>query len=316
MTNPIKQYVLSGVLFVLSAGMAVAAPLVTADALHQSLAEADQQRIVDIRPPADYEAGHIPGAVSAPYAQWRGPAENPGKLVEVSELTRLVQQLGIEPDTHVVITSSGADATDFGASARVYWTLKYLGLTDLSILNGGMHAWEQAGLELDTQTPELSASEFTPTLNPDILATQDYVAANIDNQSTLLLDARPHDFFVGKTKAPTAKVPGTIKNAVNVSHDKWFEPGTSTFVSTEKAKAIAQAEFDAPANETISFCNTGHWAATDWFALSEIVGQPNVKLYPESLAEWTQASTPLPMDHVPGRGQQLVNQLKGLFGDS
>ncbi|HLR12516.1 MAG TPA: sulfurtransferase, partial [Burkholderiaceae bacterium] len=89
-----------------------------------------------------------------------------------------------------------------------------------------------------------------------------------------------------------------------------------TFVSADKAREIARTELNQSTEETISFCNTGHWAATDWFALSEVVGQPNVRLYPASLAEWTQASTPLPMDHVPSRGQQLVNQLKGLFGSS
>ena len=42
-----------------------------------------------------------------------------------------------------------------------------------------------------------------------------------------------------------------------------------------------------------SFCNTGHWAATNWFALSEVAGIPNVKLYPESMVGWTNADQPV-----------------------
>ena len=72
-----------------------------------------------------------PGALSAPYGAWRGPATNPGELPPLPDLEALVRRLGLTPDTHVVVVSSGADATDFGASARVYWTLKVLGLEGL-----------------------------------------------------------------------------------------------------------------------------------------------------------------------------------------
>ena len=41
--------------------------------------------------------------------------------------------------------------------------------------------------------------------------------------------------------------------------------------------------------EQIAFCNTGHWAATNWFALSELAGYRNVKMYPGSLVDWTGA---------------------------
>jgi thiosulfate/3-mercaptopyruvate sulfurtransferase len=271
-------------------------------------------RIIDIRPADAYGANHLPGAVSAPYGEWRGPASNPGQLPPVEKLTALVRNLGIDQQTHAVVVSSGANSTDFGSSARVYWTLKYLGLNNLSILNGGVKAWSDASLPQDTALPTVAASTYTPTLNTALIATQDHVIAQIENPLTRLIDARPANFFLGDAKAPAAKTPGTIRNAINLEHDKWFQPGTSIFVSPEEARKIAAQSLAEPADETISFCNTGHWAATDWFALSEIVGQKNVRLYPASLVEWTQASSPLPMDNVPGRGKQILNELKGLVG--
>ena len=48
--------------------------------------------------------------------------------------------------------------------------------------------------------------------------------------------------------------------------------------------------YDGPTHSgvtLVSFCNTGHWASTNWFALSEIAGIPNVKLYPESMVGWS-----------------------------
>src|SRR3546814_296120 len=191
-------------------------------------------------------------------------------------------------------------------------SLKYLGLSELSILNGGVKAWADAGLPQDQAVPSVAASGYTPVLNRALIATQDHVLAQIDNPKVQLVDARPSNFFRGEVKAPTAKVPGTIHNALNLEHSKWFKPGTAIFVSTAEAKAIAAQSLPEPADETISFCNTGHWAATDWFALSEVVGQKNVMLYPASLADWTQSSKELPMDNVPSRGQQILTSLKDL----
>lgn len=80
-----------------------------------------------------------------PYGQWRGPATNPGELPDHAKLVALLQSLGLKADSHAVVVSNGKDATtDFGAMARVYWTLKSLGLKELSIVNSGMQAWNAA----------------------------------------------------------------------------------------------------------------------------------------------------------------------------
>lgn len=304
---------LAAVAAIVFSAAAAAAPLLTPAELNTLKPDASV-RVVDIRPAAEYSAGHIPGAVSAPYGQWRGPADNAGKVPETEKLTALVRRLGLNETTHAVVVSSGADSTDFGASARVYWTLKYLGLNNLSILNGGVKAWAQAGLPQDQAVAQVAASQYTPVLNTAIIATQDQVLAQVGNPKTQLIDARPVAFFNGQTKVPAAKTAGTIQGAINLENGKWFKPGTSIFVSPEEARKIAANSLPETADETISFCNTGHWAATDWFALSEIVGQKNVKLYPASIVEWTQSAKALPMDNVPGRGAQILNDLKQLVG--
>ena len=74
-------------------------------------------------------------------------------------------------------------------------------------------------------------------------------------------------------------------------------------------KATLQGELDsagaAPGQRVVTFCNTGHWAATDWFVLSEVLGRPDVRMYPGSMVDWTQADRPLPMSNEPGRWEQL-----------
>ncbi len=300
----------------LAASAAAASPSVTpilAPLELEQLRDAPDVRVIDIRPPADYAKNHIPGALSAPYASWRGPAHSPGQLPELTELAKLVANLGLDETTHAVVVSTGETTTDFGAAARVYWTMKYLGLERLSVLNGGMQSWAAAGLPQGQDPADVTPTQYEPVPNEDILATRTDILEQIDNPKARLVDARPTAFFEGKTKAPTAAVPGTIRNAVNIEHSVWFKPGTNEVVSAEEAKAIAAERFPELADDTIAFCNTGHWAATDWFALSELAGLPNVRMYPESLAEWTNTADALPMDNTPSRSSQLLEKLKNVI---
>ena len=288
----------------LSISVNAAEPLLSAQAVQNSLS-APQTVLLDIRDPKSYAAGHIAGALNAPYGSWRGPASNPGELPTIDSLTKLVQRLGLTPDTHVIVTSSGKDETDFGAAARVYWTLKVLGLQQLSILNGGLKAWQAAGLPLDTRTPSVQTSSFVPTINQNMIATRDEVVTKVQAGKAQLVDARPVAFFDGSTRHTAAKVPGTLKGAVNVEHSKWFEPNSTSVVSASEAKKLVASTSVKTDQDTVSFCNTGHWAATNWFVLSELIGQQNVKLYAGSMVDWTQADGALPMDNVPNRFKQL-----------
>lgn len=286
-----------------------AQPLLAPQELNASLSDPNV-RVIDIRDPKSYATSHIPGAVNAPYGQWRGPAANPGELPALPKLTTLVQSLGLTPATHAVVVSSGADATDFGASARVYWTLKVLGLKELSLLNGGVKAWSGAQLALNNEAVKIAASTYQPQLDTSLIASTAEVLQHVKAKDAVLVDARPAAFFNGETRAPAAKVAGTLPDAVNVQHDKWFAPGSSTFVGADQAKQIAASTPLDPNKETVSFCNTGHWAATNWFAMSEVLGQKNVKLYPGSMTEWSQDPNGLPIANAPSRTKQLLMDAK------
>lgn len=286
-----------------------AQPLMSPQELHAQLVQ-PQLRVLDIRESKLYLQNHVPGALSAPYMLWRGPSSNPGELPALDKLTELVQNLGLSPSTPVVVVSSGDDASDFGASARVYWTLKLLGLKQLSVLNGGVQAWVQAGLAQESFEAMAQTSNFVPSLDKGLLATTEQIKQQLQRHDVTLVDARPLDFYKGETRAPAAKVAGTLPGAVDLPYLKWFVPGSALFVTLDQAKqVVANSPLDA-GQETVSFCNTGHWGATNWFAMSEVLGQKNVKLYAGSIVEWSQDPSSLPMDNEPGRLRQLMIDAK------
>ncbi|WP_274378850.1 sulfurtransferase, partial [Alkalilacustris brevis] len=131
-------------------------PLLEPGELAAILEREGDVRVVHVS--GDFAAGHIPGAVHAPYAEWRGPPQNPGALRSPEEFGALVRSLGIETDTPVVVVHGGANPTDMGTAARVYWTLKSLGVEDLALVNGGFAAWAGADLPVSTQPVEVAQS--------------------------------------------------------------------------------------------------------------------------------------------------------------
>ena len=293
-----------------ASGWAFAAPPLLSPAELSPLLQQPQVRVIDIRAPKEFAADHIPGSVNAPYAKWRGPATNPGELPDHAKLVELVQSLGLTADTHAVVVSHGKDATDFGAMARVYWTLKSLGLKELSILNGGLKEWEAAKLPFSNVAIQVAPSTYAPSFDASWLSTREDISQRIKLSNAVLVDSRPDAFYQGKTQAPAAKLAGTLPGAVQLDFNQWFEPKSSKFVDTAKAKTIAAQIHVPDGQDAVAFCNTGHWAATDWFGLSEVAGIPNVKLYAGSMVDWTQQPDFPVMQNMPGRGEQLMRATK------
>ncbi|MCQ0093566.1 sulfurtransferase [Roseovarius sp. M141] len=280
-------------------------PLVAPDALNAGLS-ADTLLILDIRGDA-YGEGHIPGAISAPYAAFRGPSDNPGQVIPEDQLEATLQGLGVTFDQPIAIVHEGDSDTDFGAAARVYWTLKSSGLTQLAILNGGMTAWEAADLPLDTDAAQPVASDIDITFSDEWLADTDDVASVVaGDRDAVLVDARPASFYEGKQSHGAAERPGTLPGAQNVTHSVWFKDGTSIVDGATATDLMATLGVKKD-TEIVSFCNTGHWAATDWFAMSELAGVPNVKLYPESMVGYSKTDNE--MANVPGLFQNLLNKI-------
>ena len=291
------------------AGAVHAAPPLLTPAELKALADAGGVRTVDVRDAEAYALQHLPGAVSAPYARWRGAATNPGLVPPLHELTALVQELGLTPDTRTVLVYTGIDSSDFATAARAYWTLKSLGVRELSILNGGLNAWRAAGLPVSDQPAQAPRSTWQPRFNPQWLATRAEVRQLLGSGQAVLVDSRPAPFFQGRIAHDAAKARGTLPGAVNLDSDLYFELGSAVLMDNASLEVEAEAAHAAPGQTVVTFCNAGHWSATEWFVRSELLGEPHVKLYPGSIIDWSQAPEPLPMANEPGRLDKLRDML-------
>lgn len=294
--SSVLRHAFAGVLFVCSlvlpAAAETATPLVSPQWLKQHLSDPailvlDVRSAIDGGGAAAYDRGHIPGAVHSDYdkAGWRVTRNGvPFMLPTVPQLEKLIGETGIDEDTHVVIVPAGVHASDFGAAARVYWTLKIAGHPAISILDGGFAAWQAASYPIEAGTRPPSPKIFTAKLDPRLLAVVDEVERVEKSGGATLLDARPASFFAGKQRAPAATAYGHIPGARHLDSASFYDPATNRLRPQAELAAIAA---NVPGGPVVSYCNTGHWAATNWFVLSEVLGRTDVKLYDGSMVEWT-----------------------------
>ncbi|MDX0499336.1 sulfurtransferase [Sinorhizobium medicae] len=249
--------------------------------------------ILDIRDKvAETELGdkpYIEGAVVAPYASagWRIEVDGvPGMLPPLEQITKLIGDLGIDNDDHVVIIPWGTDSSEFGGATRIYWTFKYLGHDEVSILDGGWRQYDAAGGARSAEPAKPEPATFAAEPQEELLATTEEVAAALE-AGKKLIDGRPAEQYEGKSKSPIVRANGTIPGSANIEHSKLYSKDHALFARPETVKALTEAVGLTADEENITFCNTGHWASVTWFALSEVLGNKKTSMYDGSMAEWT-----------------------------
>jgi thiosulfate/3-mercaptopyruvate sulfurtransferase len=259
--------------------------------------------VLDVRPGREaFEAGHVPRAVHSDYAAdgWRVAKGGAGGLLpDAAALSGLLGRLGLRPEDEVVVVSAGASANDFNAAARVYWTLKVAGHPGVSVLDGGHAGWTRDGSRpVETGPARLRpASDYPIRIDNRVRAEVGDVERAVEGRSAALVDGRSAAAFEGREKSPQARVGGRLPGAVLVDMTRAYDPAANRLRPHEELQEIFAS---VPDGEAISYCNTGHSAAGNWFALSEILGRPNVKLYDGSMTEWTQDPR-RPVETGPGK---------------
>jgi thiosulfate/3-mercaptopyruvate sulfurtransferase len=267
---------------VLTGFSASAQPLVGPDWLAARLTD-PHVIVLDLRPSESQAAGHIPGAVPADYEKggWRVKQSDGagGTLPPVPQIASTIGGYGVGDADHAVIVGD-----DFGAAARVYWTFKVLGHTDVSILDGGWKGWIAANEPVQTGSVSPHSAVFTAHYDASIRAGLEDVEQALATGDDALVDARPPAQWYGQAKTSAVRGYGHLPGAVWIDQTE----ALSTDGTRLKPPADLAALFAKVGGKRVTtYCNTGHLAATDWFVLSEVLHRPDTRLYDASMSQWT-----------------------------
>lgn len=254
--------------------------------------------LIDIQPLPYYRQVHLAGAVSAPFERWRAAAAGVrGLLPPIAHLEALLGGLGVTPEDRLVIVTTGLDAGDMAAAARVYWTLKVLGHRQVAILNGGLNAVAAdpgAARELTADdTPPRGLQTYRA--RPDLALLADAEATRAAaRRGELLIDARTAGEFLGIHVGATGERPGTLPGARNLPFEWLTENGSGVVLPTARLRALLGAVGIDPAAPQVHFCHSGNRAALTWFAAYALLGNRQARLYDASMLEWaTRADLPM-----------------------
>jgi thiosulfate/3-mercaptopyruvate sulfurtransferase len=158
--------------------------LMDADQLQRKLND-KTLRVLDVRSQAEYALGHIPGAVRVDVAEWKNLAVADNGLRDAKGWTTKVSLLGLEKEMQVAVY--GSKLSD---SARIWWLLKYVGVKDASILNGGWEWWIGKEGPTETATPNVTATEFKPDFQADRLEEIDSLKKSLNAATIKFVDTR------------------------------------------------------------------------------------------------------------------------------
>ena len=242
---------------------------------------------VDYDPTANYQLGHIPGAV---LFDWRKDLNDPVQrdIPSKKQIEGLFSRNGISNDTKIGLYG---DFNNWFA-AYAFWDLQYYGIKNVVLVNGGRKRWIDEDKPLSKDVPHYSPTSFKAS-NPDE-SVRVYLRQVLDlyNKPNIkLVDVRSPKEFSGEILAPPeyptehAQRGGHIPGAVNIP---WSQAvaADGTFKTYDEIKKLYEGQGVTSDKDIIAYCRIGERSSFTWFVLKYLLGYPKVRNYDGSWTEW------------------------------
>lgn len=239
-----------------------------------------------------YLLGHIPGAIHSNsdtyengYPRWF--------LLPDAELKAAVGSMGITPDTTVVVYSN---STIF--AARLWWILKYAGVTDVRFMNGGTQQWVAAGYPTETTINNPVATTYDGTIQSQMIAATPYVESVYNTSGAKIVDVRGGSEYAGMISGygyvvNKGRIPGAVWGYNADDAALFYGDADATLRSYEEVKALwsglgirstlAANQLD---QETIFYCGSGYRSAVTYL-YAHLMGYINIRNYSDGWEGWS-----------------------------
>ncbi len=254
--------------------------------------------------PADYAAGHVPGAVQLDTQALEAPPDWNRRPPQ--ELERTLRQHGIRQDTTVVLygrpmdTPSGdpeveADPGQLGAM-RAAVILLYAGVEDVRVLNGGLAAWHRAGFALETsETEPTPADEFGAAVpgRPDLIIDTAEAKAWLEADDRDLVSVRTEEEYDGDTSGYTyiserGHIPGAVfvPSGSDLDHVEPYRNPDETMREYPAVAEMWEREGVDRDRHLAFYCGTG-WRSSEAFMHAYLMGWSDIAVYDGGWHVWS-----------------------------
>lgn len=245
---------------------------------------------------ASYARGHVPKSFHVNTDDFEPPPS--WRLGDREVLEGFAARHGFQRDDTVIV--SGEDPT---ASYRLAIVLRYMGVEDVRVLNGGFPAWKAAGYPVETErTPPPEASSFggkipmRPKLIDDIARVR---AGLLKPEEFQLVDTRTWAEFIGKTSGyeyhtHRGRIPGSIYGQAGYTGPNSLTPYRNIDNTMRNAEEILALwrKSGIHASRHLSFLCGGGWRAAEVLTFARVIGIPSTSLYSDGWIGWSNDGNP------------------------
>ncbi|MBJ3776809.1 sulfurtransferase [Acuticoccus mangrovi] len=267
-------------------------PLVSADWLRTRVDDPDTV-ILDgttftpgtgLSAPENYEAQRLPGAIffdiNAVARRVPGPPHR--MLPTPAEFAEDLSRLGLEHGRHYIVY----DSHGLYSAARVWWMFRMHGYERISVLDGGLPAWRDAGGEIVSGPGRVRPRTAWPVgrLGPWVRDWRE-IRDNLATGAEIVVDVRPYEQFNGDTSHSYPGVrPGHIPGAVHLSQ-RDLRTARGDFLPKERIVALLAQKGLSADSPIVASCGSGVTACILSLAMDVLRGEP-CPVYDGSWEEW------------------------------
>ena len=242
--------------------------------------------ILDVRGPDDYQAAHVPGALRVDHGSWSSAFKGG---TDVEGWSRRIGELGIDNDTPVVVY----DDAGMKDAARIWWLLRFWGVEEVRLLNGGWKTWTAMKLPTSNETAAAAnPSDFQALANARRLSDKDQILGLLEGGKLQIVDARSFAEFCG-LQPNKNKRGGAIPGAKHLEWSDLIDGETHRFKSPAEIQALLDKAGIDVNRPTAAHCQSGGRASVMAFGL-ELMGADDIRNYYRGWSEWGNADdTPI-----------------------
>jgi thiosulfate/3-mercaptopyruvate sulfurtransferase len=246
-------------------------------------------RVVDARPPQQYGAGHIPGAVNLSGTNGI-PRTADGEMASPEEFSGVAGKVGIGNNGTIVVYDMPNQYMGL-----VAWAFLYYGHQDVRLLDGGFEKWTREGRRVSTQEASYPTTTFNATQVEAIYCSLSHAKYSHGRPETVFWDTRSlaefHGAGEGHGKPPPR--PGHIAGAVHLDWVDLIDPETKTFKPAPKLRALLESKGITPEREINTYCGGGRRGSIGTLVLM-MLGYDSARSYAAGFSQWSrQPDTPV-----------------------
>lgn len=256
---------------------------------------------------AQYLEAHVPGALHVDLDAYLTSGEprhaaSGGRhpLPVRSDCVQILRRIGFTNAMQAVVY----DRNGANYCGRLWWMMKWLGHDNVAMLDGGLQAWQAAGLATESGPHPLVAQAGAGTLpaseppfvmgTPRVrLVSTEEVAQGLGQPGRVLIDSRGAPRYRGEIE-PLDPVAGHIPGALNRPFTDNLDTGGRFKPSAQLREEFARLLQGHETDQVTVYCGSGVSAIPNIVAM-ELAGLPRPALYAGSWSEWCTTEPALPV---------------------